>query len=67
MPTLPQADKFPVQRAPMLPDGTFSGKVALITGGGTGIGKAVTETISRLGGTTVIMSRSASQSYSDRV
>jgi len=41
----------------MLPEGTFNTKVAFITGGGTGIGRAVTEIISRLGGTVVISSR----------
>ncbi len=38
-------------------DGLFEGKVALITGGGTGIGVAIAREIARLGGTVVIASR----------
>ncbi|KFO74073.1 hypothetical protein N303_06391, partial [Cuculus canorus] len=46
----------PVQKM-MLPPNTFQGKVAFITGGGTGIGKAMTTTLSSLGAQCVIASR----------
>jgi 2,4-dienoyl-CoA reductase len=41
----------------MLPDGSFDGKVALITGGGTGLGRAMCTELSRLGATCIISSR----------
>ncbi|EDV21186.1 expressed hypothetical protein [Trichoplax adhaerens] len=41
----------------MLPPGTFNGKVAFITGGGTGIGKGIATNLSRLGASVVITSR----------
>ena len=43
----------------MLPPGTFKGKVALVTGGGTGLGKAMATTLSTLGATVFISSRKA--------
>lgn len=43
----------------MLPAGSFSNSVAFITGGGTGLGRAMTETLSQLGAQCVITSRSA--------
>lgn len=41
----------------MLPDGTFSGKTVLITGGGTGLGKSMTRYFLQLGANVVIASR----------
>ncbi|HET7710496.1 MAG TPA: SDR family oxidoreductase [Thermoanaerobaculia bacterium] len=41
----------------MLPENTFSGKVAVVTGGGTGIGFAIATELTRLGATVVIASR----------
>ncbi|XP_075439070.1 2,4-dienoyl-CoA reductase [(3E)-enoyl-CoA-producing], mitochondrial isoform X2 [Ascaphus truei] len=41
----------------MLPLNTFKGKVAFITGGGTGLGKGMTTTLSMLGAECVISSR----------
>uniref|UniRef100_A0A3B3HU81 2,4-dienoyl-CoA reductase 1 n=1 Tax=Oryzias latipes TaxID=8090 RepID=A0A3B3HU81_ORYLA len=41
----------------MLPAGTFSNRVAFITGGGTGLGKAMTTVLSQLGAQCVIASR----------
>ena len=35
----------------------FSGKVAIVTGGGTGIGKAITKELARLGCKVIIASR----------
>ncbi|GCC31697.1 2,4-dienoyl-CoA reductase [(3E)-enoyl-CoA-producing], mitochondrial [Chiloscyllium punctatum] len=41
----------------MLPPGTFKGKVAFITGGGTGLGKGMATALSSLGAECVIASR----------
>lgn len=41
----------------MLPPGTFKGKVAFVTGGGTGLGKGIATKLSDLGATVAIMSR----------
>jgi len=51
------AAKFPVIKTPMLPDGCFKGKVAFITGGGTGLGKGMATMLSRLGADVAIASR----------
>lgn len=42
----------------MLPANTFEGKVAVVTGGGTGIGFAIASKVATLGGRVVIASRS---------
>lgn len=54
---LPQASFFPPLQAVMLPPNTFKGKVAFITGGGTGLGKGMTLALSSLGAECVIASR----------
>lgn len=46
-----------VRKTPMLPPGTFKGKIAFVTGGGTGLGKAMATTLSALGATVAISSR----------
>ena len=45
--------------APFLPADTFADDVVLITGGGTGLGKAMAEGFARLGARVVVASRSA--------
>src|ERR1051326_6224109 len=42
----------------MLPEKTFDGRVAVITGGGTGIGFGIARELARLGATLVLCSRS---------
>src|SRR4249920_2437371 len=41
----------------MLPPGTFAGEVVLITGGGTGLGKAMAVEFARLGAAVAVASR----------
>jgi len=41
----------------MLPPGTFSGEVVLVTGGGTGLGKAMAVEFARLGASIAVLSR----------
>ncbi len=43
----------------MLPDGTFQDQVAIVTGGGSGIGLAIAEEVARLGGSVVLAGRKA--------
>ncbi|MGE3689558.1 MAG: SDR family NAD(P)-dependent oxidoreductase, partial [Acidimicrobiia bacterium] len=47
----------PALGTPMLPPGTYDGKVVLISGGGTGLGKAMGVEFARLGATVVVGSR----------
>lgn len=53
----PQAKFFPAAEDVMLPAGSFKNRVAFITGGGTGLGRAMTATLSQLGAQCVIASR----------
>ncbi|XP_077982846.1 2,4-dienoyl-CoA reductase [(3E)-enoyl-CoA-producing], mitochondrial-like [Glandiceps talaboti] len=48
---------FQAKKNIMLPPGTFQGKTAFITGGGTGLGKGMTKMLSALGAEVVITSR----------
>ncbi|KAF7246376.1 2,4-dienoyl-CoA reductase, mitochondrial [Varanus komodoensis] len=52
-----QAAAFPPLQKLMLPPDAFHGKVAFITGGGTGLGKGMTSALSHLGAECVIASR----------
>ena len=51
------AKHFPIITTPMLPEGTFKGKTAFITGGGTGLGKGMATMLSHLGAQVAISSR----------
>lgn len=44
---------------PLLPNETFRGKVAIVTGGGTGLGLEISRALGRLGAKVIVMSRNA--------
>ncbi|XP_055968563.1 2,4-dienoyl-CoA reductase [(3E)-enoyl-CoA-producing], mitochondrial [Sorex fumeus] len=52
-----QSKFFPPLQKAMLPPNSFQGKVAFITGGGTGLGRGMTTVLSSLGAQCVIASR----------
>ena len=52
-----KAKHFPIVKNTALPAGSFDGKVAFITGGGTGLGKGMSKKFAELGATVVISSR----------
>lgn len=52
-----RAKYFPAITTPMLPKGCFDGKVAFVTGGGTGLGKGMAKMLSELGAKVMIASR----------
>lgn len=53
----PQAKHFTAMKKPMFPPGTFNGKSAFITGGGTGLGRCIALFLSNLGAQVAIASR----------
>lgn len=53
----PQSKYFKSIKKPMFAPGTFNGKVAFVTGGGTGLGKCITLFLSTLGAQVAIASR----------
>ena len=52
-----ESEFFPAAKSLMLPPSTFNGKVAFVTGGGTGLGKGMSYALSALGAQVVIASR----------
>ena len=58
LPNFSENSKFfqPI-KTPLLPKEYFNGKIAFITGGGTGLGKSMATTLSRLGAKVFITSR----------
>lgn len=53
----PQAQFFKSIKSPMFAPGTFNGKIAFVTGGGTGLGRCVALYLSTLGAKVAIASR----------
>lgn len=58
-----QSKHFKSIRRPMFAPGTFDGKIAFITGGGTGLGKCVALYLSTLGAKVAIASRKLPGDY----
>lgn len=54
---LSKGSSFPVRSDCMLPQNCFEGKIAFVTGGGTGLGKGMVKMLSERGATVVISSR----------
>jgi len=54
---LPHSKHFPAVKTPMLPPHSFKGKRALVTGGGTGLGRGMAAMLSGLGADVAIASR----------
>ena len=50
-----------------LPDGTYDGACIVVTGGGTGLGKAIATEFARLGGSIVVASRKPEHLEAGRV
>lgn len=48
---------YPPPTQPLLPAGTFQDQIAVVTGGGTGLGLEVSRALGRLGATVIVMSR----------
>ena len=49
--------RFTALKSTMLPPGSFQGKVAFVTGGGTGLGKGMVAKLSELGASVAICGR----------
>ena len=52
--------ELPKYKQPMMPEGFLEGKVAIVTGGATGLGNAMAKEFARLGANVVIASRNQS-------